>query len=194
MERLADARGLEPPAAGLKGLCPADPGWLCFASARRRSAAASRADLRDVIMFLLLNVGAPVWNRTSIDRLSSDCSATELQVRRWCGREDSNLQHRRFWAGYVCCFVPRECGARGGIRTRHCTGSKPVASYRWATRAWDLSATRPRRHYPILEHSQCQRAGSCEPKPGTSQGTAMKRSPPRSFWAEPCKQSRIAAG
>ncbi len=52
MEEMADARGLEPPAAGLKGLCPADPGWLCFASVGRRIPAASRADLSDVIMFV----------------------------------------------------------------------------------------------------------------------------------------------
>ena len=35
-------------------------------------------------------IGAPVWNRTSVNRLSGDCSATELQVREWCVRVDSN--------------------------------------------------------------------------------------------------------
>ena len=52
MEEMADARGIEPPAAGLKGLCPADPGWLCFASVPGRIAAASRADLSNAVMSL----------------------------------------------------------------------------------------------------------------------------------------------
>ena len=54
---MADPGGLEPPAAGLKVPCPADPGFTLGVQSKGLAAAASRPRLRNVVMVISSDVG-----------------------------------------------------------------------------------------------------------------------------------------
>jgi hypothetical protein len=61
---MADPGGLEPPAAGLKVPCPADPGFTLGVQSKGLAAAASRPRLRNVVMVISFDVGG-----LDVDRL-----------------------------------------------------------------------------------------------------------------------------
>ena len=69
--------------------------------------------------------GAPVWNRTSIDRLSSDCSPTELQVRWWCVLLGT-IQRPRPCHSRALPTELKTHGAPSGTRTPECRHVKPM--------------------------------------------------------------------
>ena len=119
--------GLEPPAAGLKVPCPADPG---FTLGVRDPAFVCR----DCSLLCLVHAGGTA---PPLRRLSAAAVASPAHVRcvAWCSVEDSNPGCRCVGPMPLAAWRT-ERGSGGGIRTRTEASFEEADSANWSTPPW----------------------------------------------------------